>query len=168
MPFDWGHPGPPPRPLRVAVLDGRSWVFMAGTIEVLAGTFEFVRHDTFAAAKAYIEGAAVFAGDADLALEGTSPPLALFQRLLVRPAAKKRWADLTEQTKRGYAGPMHRLGIRGDAAEARFHDEADSATLKWLRRHGPQPADLVIMAGRPRYLAHGDGSVGTAWGQRRR
>ena len=143
-------------------------MFTAGTIEVLATTFEFVRHDTFADARRYIEGAVVFDGvSADVALEGSSPPLGLFQRLLVRPKAKKKWADLTEQTKRGYRGPMHRLGIRGEAAEAIFHDEADSATLKWLRRHGPQPADLVIVAGKPRYLAHGDGSVGTAWGQRR-
>ena len=150
------EPGLPAAPIVVA-LEGEPWLFIDGNLAALDGPYVLVRRRTRAEIMEYI-------GGHDLA--ATSPPIALFRRLEFRRASKRAWADLTESTKRGYRGRLRSLGIRSEADMARFHAEADSATLKWLRRKGPRPRDLVVVNGRPLYDSRGAGSWGAIWGQK--
>lgn len=144
----------------VVVIDGEAWRHEGGSLEVVDAPHVLVRFPTRDAALDY-------AGD--YSLNGSSPQIGLFRRLVyARPAAHRQWANLSERTKRGYRGRMRSIGIRTNEDMARFHNSADSATLKWLRRHGPRPPELVIVGGRPAYPSRGAGSWATVWEQKRR
>lgn len=159
--MDWDHPGPPPRPYQVAAFEGEPWVFYAGSLDVLGVPHHVHRHRSLRAAREYL-----MEGGREFRLEDASPPIALFRALQFgKSAARTPWSALTERTKQGYRGRLRRLGIRSDADMARFHASADSATLKWLRRHGPKPADLIIVGQAPMYPASGSGSWATVWGE---
>ena len=132
---------------------------MAGNPKVFDGPYLTVRHATRKDADDYIQGGRGFT------LTETSPKLALVRRMAVRPAAKRRWDTLSESTKRGYRGRIRSLGIRNEDEIARFHDTADSATLKWLRRHGPKPPDLIVRRGTAYRAARGRGAWATVWEQ---
>ena len=160
MAFSWSHPGLPPRPWHVAILDGEPAVLYAGSLDVLSGPHVVIWHQTVGDAQEYLEGGQGFS------LGQTSPAIALFRRLEPRPVAKKPWAELSEQTKRGYRGRMRSMGVRSEAEMARFHASADSATLHWLRRHGERPADLIVVGGYALYPARGSGVWATVWEQK--
>ena len=137
------------------------WVWQGGSLGVVDRPHTVVRAQTRDEAMDYV-------GE-EHDLNGDSPQIGLFRRHeFATPAAHKRWDQLSERTKQGYRGRMRSIGIRTDADMARFHDSADSRTLKWLRRHGPRPSELVVVGGRAAYPARGRGSWATVWEQRRR
>jgi hypothetical protein len=144
----------------VVVLDGEMWAWRGGSLDVVDYPHSVIRHRDQEEAMDYL---------GDHGLDGESPRIGLFRRMdFATPAAHKRWADLSERTKQGYRGRLRSVGVRTDADMARFHDSADSETLKWLRRHGPRPPELVVVEGRPAYPARGTGSWATVWEQKRR
>lgn len=59
--------------------------------------------------------------------------LALVRPPPAKPAAKKRWADLSPRTKQGYRGPLRQLGLRTEAQFADYYEHASN--LGFLRRH---------------------------------
>ena len=144
----------------VVVLDGEMWAWRGGSLAVVDRPHMVARAATREEAMDYL---------GDHALNGASPLIGLFRRLdFSKPAAHKPWAGLSERTKQGYRGRLRSIGVRTDADMARFHESADSETLRWLRRHGPRPPELVVVGGRPAYPARGSGSWATVWEQKRR
>lgn len=151
----------PPRPARVRVWDGERWVAYFGDTSSVDQRFKPVFFGGFAAAWRYLEHAPQ--GIEGIA-QGQSPRVALWRRYDVGPGvATKPWDQLSERTKQGYRGRMRAaLGLHTEEQFARFHATADSATIKWLRRHGPMPPELVVGPS-GEALEPGRGGGGTEW-----
>ena len=133
----------------VAFFGGSWWGALVGSPDVVQGPWVGHREGRWADMAAYQDGApggkdgptAIAYSAVWVRIEGLKPRR-------TKPAARRTWAELSESTKRGYRGPLRRMGLRTEAQFAYYYATAPDLTA--LRRH--QKRTFFVAGGTARVI----------------